>query len=92
MSASGLPFTLEDMSEVPHAKNQLDGRAWIEGGKLLIRLNAHGNQSEEYGPIVSVYLDLGIARLIVYGDINSEEPTESIDLDGALEKKRKETP
>lgn len=29
-----------------------------------------------------------IARLTVFRDINSEEPTESMDLDGALEEKR----
>lgn len=35
---------------------------------------------------------MGIGRLVVFRDINSEEPTESMDLDGALESRRHGTP
>lgn len=80
-----MKFTLKDLSDRPGA---LDGEAWLEGGQLLIKLNTHGNRSESGGPIVGVQLDMGIARLIVFRDINSEEPTEAMDLDGALEEKR----
>lgn len=82
-----LNFTLEDLSSLGKAK--LDGSVALENGQLLIRLNTHGNYSEEGGPIIAVQLDNGIARLIVDGNINSEEPTGSVYLDGALEIRRK---
>jgi hypothetical protein len=80
-----MEFVLDDL-ERPARK--MFGIAWLENGQLLLKLEGHGNQSEEGGPIMAVQLDHGIARLIVFRDINSEEPTESLDLDGALEKAR----
>ena len=80
-----MSFNLEDL-ELPHRK--IGGEAFVENGQLFVRLNAHGNQSETLGPIMAVQLDHGIARLIVFRDINSEEPTEALDLDGALERNR----
>ena len=78
-------FVLEDL-ERPHKK--LGGKATLENGMLQISLADHGNSSEEHGPVVAVQLDMGIARLLAFRDINSEEPTESMDLDGALESRR----
>jgi len=80
-----MEFVLDDL-ERPARK--MFGIAWLENGQLLLKLEGHGNQSEEGGPFMAVQLDHGIARLIVFRDINSEEPTESLDLDGALEKAR----
>jgi hypothetical protein len=80
-----MEFVLDDL-ERPARK--MFGIAWIENGQLLIKLEGHGNQSEEGGPIVALQYDMEIARLTVFRDINSEEPTESMDLDGALEKNR----
>jgi uncharacterized protein YaiL (DUF2058 family) len=82
-----LNFTLEDLSSLGKAK--LDGSAVLENGQLLIRLNTHGNCSEVVGPIIAIQLDMGDARLIVFRNINSDEPTDSLDLDGALEVRRK---
>lgn len=78
-------FVLEDL-EQPHGK--LNGKATLENGMLLISIADHGNASEEQGPIIAVQLDMGIVRLRAFRDINSEEPTESMDLDGALEVQR----
>jgi len=80
-----MSFNLEDL-EPPHRK--IGGEVFVENGQLFLRLNGHGNASEAIGPIMAVQLDKGIARLIVFRDINSEEPTESLDLDGALERNR----
>jgi hypothetical protein len=80
-----MEFVLDDL-EKPSRK--LWGEVWLENGQLFLKLEGHSNQSEEGGPIIAVQLDMGIARLIVFRDINSEEPTESMDLDGALEEKR----
>jgi hypothetical protein len=85
-----MKFTLEDLGPIEHRSRRLDGAAWIENGQLMIELNTHGNQSEDCGPIIGLQLDKGIARLIVFRDINSDAPTESLDLDGALESKRHE--
>jgi len=80
-----MSFNLVDL-EPPHRK--IGGEAFVENGQLFVRLNGHGNQSERVGPIMAVQLDRGIARLIVFRDINSEEPTEALDLNGALERNR----
>lgn len=80
-----MEFVLDDL-EIPAKK--LFGIVWLENGQLFLKLEGHGNQSEEGGPILAVQLDQGIAHLIAFRDINSEEPTESMDLDGALETKR----
>lgn len=78
-------FNLVDL-EQPHGK--IGGEVFVENGQLFISLNGHGNQSEAIGPIVALQFDHGIARLIAFRNINSEEPTEALDLDGALERNR----
>lgn len=42
-----MEFVLDDL-EKPARK--MFGIAWIENGQLLIKLEGHGNQSEEGGP------------------------------------------
>lgn len=84
-----MKFTLTDLGW-PERNAALDGTVWLENGQLMIELNTHGNQSESCGPIIAVQLDMGIARLIAFRNINSDAPTESLDLDGALESKRHE--
>lgn len=78
-------FALEDLEM--NGKT-LGGKVILENGQLFIHLHGHGNSAAKDGEILGLQLDMGIARLVVFRDINSEEPTESMDLDGALESKR----
>jgi hypothetical protein len=80
-----LQFTLEDLEG---NGKKLGGKVVVENGQVFIHLDGHGNSATENGEILGVQLDMGIARLVVFRDINDEAPTESMDLDGALESKR----
>ena len=56
---------------------------------LLIHPKGMGTWDGNFAPILLEQLD-GVVRLIVWGDINKEDPTHIIDLSGALESARKE--
>jgi len=55
--------------------------------------DGHGNYGTEPGHGSSLFVELfqGRLRLLVWGDINLEEPTHIIDLSGAREDRRNET-
>ena len=59
----------------------------IQSGNIMVPLC--GNQHVTAGAVVAVEIDQGKVKLLVYGDINSKEPTHIIDLSGAMEINRK---
>lgn len=77
-------FILDDLAQ----RGRTRGEVFSENGQLLIKLDGHGNQSEDGGPVIALFREHGQVRLLVFRDINSEEPTETLDLGGALESAR----
>ena len=61
-----------------------------EKGKLaiIIHPDGYGTLDGDYGPILLERHE-GQIRLVVWGDINKEDPTHTICLDGAMEARRK---
>lgn len=59
---------------------------------LEVRIDGLGQATMETGHGAPIYLELykGKLKLYVWADINSEDPTHIIDLDGARESARKE--
>lgn len=57
---------------------------------LYIGVSDHGDYCSEYGQghFLGLEYDEGKLRLLVWTDINQEDPTHSIDLSGAKEQKR----
>ena len=59
-------------------------------GQIWIRPHGYGEASSQDGhgfPIQIEYYDKSV-RVVVWGDINSSDPTVNVKLDGALESKR----
>lgn len=62
----------------------------MDNGAIWIRPHGYGEASSEDGygfPIKIEYYDKSV-RVVVWGDINSCDPTVNVKLDGALESKR----
>ena len=60
-------------------------------GKIFISFEGYGDccSKDGYGePVVIDYFDEKL-KVLVYSDINQEDPTHRVDLEGALENKRK---
>lgn len=64
------------------------------GAGLSISCAGYGLQNMQagYGDILYLEVNEGTLRLLVWADINQEEPTHIIDLSAALETNRKESP
>lgn len=64
----------------------------LSGGGIDVKIEGYGDYSSQNGHGTPVFLELyrGELRLVVFADINSEEPTHIISLEGAREDKRKE--
>lgn len=60
-------------------------------GLLLLRPEGMGDRSSPDGHPIALELYEGKVRLLVWSDINKEDPTHIIDLSGALESNREET-
>ena len=60
------------------------------GGQICIGVEGYGEKNAHPGNGTPIIIEVyrGTLRVIVFGDINSEEPTEIISLDGARESKR----
>jgi hypothetical protein len=79
-----LPFTLQDQN----GSRQLQGRVELAtNGQLCFHLAGYGDFCSAPGHGVPVLVELldGAPRLLVWADINREEPTHVIDLSGAAE-------
>ncbi len=80
-------FTLFDSGEQEGDMNgqvSLDGTSWLD-----IKINGLTTATEDNGRIIGLELYEGKPILRVWADINSEDPTHSIDLSGAKEEYRK---
>lgn len=69
----------------------LKASAKFVNGKLLIRVEGYGDSSSYDGegePVVIEFFDNKI-NVVVWSDINKEDPTHKIDLENAKEKYRK---
>lgn len=62
----------------------------IEGGQLGIHVQGYGDKSSTDNTGEPILLDMNNGRLMVYvwGDINNEDATHTIDLEGARVEKR----
>ena len=84
-----LAFTLRERDSNGQ-EGQLAGTATNQGGALLIHLEGHGafSSPEGEGAVVAVELTDGRPQVIIWADINLEDPTHSVKLDGAREDAR----
>lgn len=78
------------LKDVDAPKGDLKVLVRESAGVLTIDAAGHGNCTGPQGdsPIVGLQLSKGRLQILVFGDINSEEPTHTISLEGALESKR----
>ena len=76
-------FTLKSVE--PQGASTTKVRIMREAGKLAITLHpeGHGTLDGDFAPVVIELKDKTV-RLIVWADINQEDPTHIIPLDGAL--------
>ena len=86
------PFELFELHDSwTDDKTVTKGRVEANGGSIHIFLDGYGDCGTEPGhgcPIVLERYD-GKCSIIIWADINSEDPTHKIDLSGALETFRK---
>jgi len=80
-------FVLGDAGGVDR---QLKGRATAGPNGLELRFEGYGDHSSPAGHGAPVFIELhdGALKVHVWADINKEDPTHSIDLDGARETAR----
>ena len=73
-------------------KKKKDVDITIVGGRLLINIDGYGDKLTCDGDGEPVMLELndGELRVVIWGDINKENPTEIISLEGSKESKRKD--
>lgn len=82
-----------DLSEQGHGAGSRKVLVEAPGnGMILLRPEGTGDKctTSGFGHPVALELYEGSVRLIVWSDINQEDPTHVIPLDGALESARKE--
>ena len=89
---SKMNFKLVDQGEDRgNGFKSVKGEVVNEGGLLLIRVEGYGDYCSNNGEGYPVVLELleGKLRLAVWEDINQEDCTRTIDLEGAKESLRK---
>ena len=57
------------------------------GGKIDLEIDGHGLGEYDFGGVVNLEYWEGEVFITIYGDINSEEPTHRMCLDGARREK-----
>jgi hypothetical protein len=86
-----MKFTLKDVMGPDNAP--LKGEVVVEGGDrgIAIRIEGYGDlgSAEGHGTPILLERHEGRLRLVIWDDINQEEPTAIIGLEGARESKRK---
>ena len=87
---NALAFTLRE-HDGSDQEQQLSGIATEQGGALLIHVDGYGDfcSANGQGTVVVIELDEGCARILVWADINEEDPTHTISLEKAREDKRR---
>lgn len=85
----GILFVLEDCVG---GEDKLEGRIKVGSTRIELFINGYGTSSMEPGFGSPIYIEFyqGSLRLLVWDDINQEEPTYEISLEGALESKRQD--
>lgn len=76
----------------PETFKEKDVTITIDGGRLAIQIDKYGDKCSvdgEGSPIVVDFYNYRL-KVLVWADINKEDPTHSIDLDGDKEDKRVE--
>lgn len=88
-------FKLTDVSDGEHANETVNGQVSLERDNLALLIAVEGyachDSPDEFGADSAVVLlerHGGELRLIVWGDINSSDPTHIISLEGAEVKRR----
>jgi hypothetical protein len=73
-------------------EGRLSGKIEVCNGAVFLYFDGHGDlgSADGHGCPLMVELFKGEVRVIVWGDINQEDPTHSIFLKGAREQLRKE--
>lgn len=63
-----------------------------EGGKICIAVKGYGDSNSNDGKGIPIEIEKfdGRLQVLVWGDINHEEPTDVINVEGARETNRKE--
>ncbi len=91
MAATGFSFDLKDVGTDSNSPEQdLKGLVNVSESGVQICFTGFGDNQSKPGRGCPVYIENrdGVPFLIVWGDINAEEPTHVIDLSGASESKR----
>ena len=80
-------FTLRDQSNemAPRKKGTIE--LLDNGGGILVRIEGYGDKTSPKGEGCPIIIENweGEARVVVWGDINKEDPTHLISLEGAKE-------
>lgn len=86
-----MKFKLKDAS--PNADKVVKGKIVQTSGGIEIFAEGYGSCNMENGYGAPIFLEIweGKLRLHVFADINREDSTHTIDLEGALESARNET-
>jgi len=81
-----VPFEIKDVAQ----EGSIKGEIKIGAHGIYIKLDGHGekNMPPGYGEPVMIEFYDDQARVIIWSDINDEEPTHHVRLDGAKEEKR----
>ena len=84
-----LAFTLFEHGSA-NREQKVCGAATAQGGALLIHLDSYGDfcSADGQGTVAVVELADGCPRVLVWADINQEDPTHTISLENAREDKR----
>jgi hypothetical protein len=87
-----IPYELTDQCNQPNDKPKLPIKIFGNGGQLFIGFEGYGEQNADADNSTPVIIEVwdGKLRVIVFGDINNEDPTHTIELEGARESNRKE--
>jgi hypothetical protein len=83
-----------ELKDVDGSGNSVKGEVVVSPRHILVKLDGYGEKTAAVGcgqPVLIELTEKGV-RVIVWGDINSEEPTSCVSLEGAREEKRKDWP
>ena len=87
-----LPIRLKDQAD--GGRPDLGCRINLAGGAVTIMPDGYGTAAMQDGHGEPIYIEVyeGRLRVLAWADINQEDPTHTIDMQGALEARRKDEP
>ena len=90
LSDRSIPFILRDHAEQPNG--ELDVTIKLSNGNIELYPKDYGNHANDPGHGCPLFIEFydGHLRALAWADINQEDPTHTIDLEGARETNRKE--